>query len=521
MVFYFGIFCGSVLLTALLTRVIRDIAIHRRWLDPANNGRHFHAKPVPRIGGIAIFLGFATTVVGAAMIHLGSVTVALSAHAMLAILLPAFLVLLLGLCDDLFSVSPRTKLAIEALAAAWLYLDGLGVHFLDAYFTSSVLRMAAGLSATVSWVLLISNAFNLIDGLDGLACGSGLMASVVLFVASIWGHAPLTAISAAALAGAALGFLRYNFHPASIFLGDSGSLLLGFVLSGLSFSINSRNESATTAIVPFVCLALPILDVSISIARRFVGSRPLFNGDDEHIHHKLLKRGIPHREAVLLLYGAGAAFSALGLVLLRESRVLPFALVTICIGVWRGIRELEYLEFTELGAAVSRLGLRRASIANNVRLRRAIESIRKAPMDFTELCDALRDALEPIGFSGVAFHFTQSDRIHTRLLFPIRTDVNGRLLLAWRQSHSSSSDWELRLQLVSQAGNRFGELALLRDETNEPLQFDINLLSEAFRTSVANALDVAIQSFPSTSRQASRAKSSASDRTVRASFSRN
>jgi UDP-GlcNAc:undecaprenyl-phosphate GlcNAc-1-phosphate transferase len=514
--FYISIFSGSVLLSAILTRLVRDLAVHRRWVDPANLGRHLHVKSVPRIGGIALFLGFtAASMIGIAASRFVGNREVVSTRTTLSILLPALLVLLLGLCDDLFSLSPYWKLGIETIAAIWLYAGGLGIHFLGPYFAESKLRIPIGLFATIFWVLLITNAFNLIDGLDGLACGSAFIAAIVVCLISLWGHAPFTSLLATALAGAALGFLRYNFHPATIFLGDSGSLLLGFLLSGLSFAVGSNAGVSAAVAVPVVCLGLPILDVSLSVFRRFLGSKPLFGGDDEHIHHKLIKRGVSHRDAVLILYGVAAGFSVFGLMLVRGKWMFGFAVAAIGLGVWRGVRELKYLEFSELAAAARRVRQRRLVIANDVNLRRAIESIGKAPPDFTEICEILRSTLEPLGFSGVAFSFTEPDPIDPGLLFPILTDANGRLAVMWREIHSSSPDWELRLRLVSQSGKHFGDFVLLREGTAGPLWLDMNLLSGEFRASVSEILDQAIRALPSDSRTHAHSKSHASSGAIR------
>ncbi len=516
--FYISVFSGSVLLSAILTRLVRDVAVHRRWVDPANLGRHFHVKPVPRIGGVALFLGFTAALgIGIVAAKFVGIREVFSARTTLSILLPALLVLLLGLCDDLFSLGPYWKLGIETIAAIWLYAGGLGVHSLDSYFAGSALRFPIGLCATIFWVLLITNAFNLIDGLDGLACGCAFIAATVVWVASLAGHAPLIALLATALGGAALGFLRYNFHPATIFLGDSGSLLLGFVLSGLSFAVGSNSGTVAAIGIPVVCLGLPILDVSLSVFRRFLGSKPLFNGDDEHIHHKLIKRGVSHRNAVLLLYGVAVGFSALGLTLLHGKWLFGFGIAVVGFGVWRGIRELKYWEFSELAAAAHRIRQRRLVIANDVSVRRAIEVISKAPTDFTDICEILRSTLEPLGFSGVAFSFTDPDPIDPLLFFPIVSDANGRLALIWKEVSSSSPDWELRLQLVSHSGKHFGEFVLFREEAAGQLWLDMNLLSRDFRAAVSEVLVQAIQALPSGIRTQARAKSHATTLAARTS----
>jgi len=176
---------------------------------------------------------------------------------------------------------------------------------------------------------------------------------------------------------------------------------------------------------------------------------------------------------------------------------------------------LKYLEFSELAAVARRIRQRRLVIANDVNLRRAIESIDKASPDFTEICEILRSTLEPLNFSGVAFSFTEPDPIDPGLLFPIRIDASGRLAVMWREIHSSSPDWELRLQLVSHSGKHFGDSVLLREGTAGPLWLDMNLLSGEFRASVSEILDQAIRALPSDSRTHAHSKSHASSGAIR------
>jgi UDP-GlcNAc:undecaprenyl-phosphate/decaprenyl-phosphate GlcNAc-1-phosphate transferase len=203
----------------------------------------------------------------------------------------------------------------------------------------------------VAWVLAITNAFNLIDGLDGLAAGSAFFSTLVVFAVSVFQDKPFIAILVAGLGGSILGFLRYNFNPASIFLGDSGSLYIGFILSAAALAGSQKSSTMVAVAVPVVSFGLPILDVSIAILRRFLRGRPLFEADAEHIHHKLLKRGFSHRDAVLILYCVSAVFGLLGLLLYPSGDLIIVVLTVIALGIFFGLKQLRYREFGELQRA--------------------------------------------------------------------------------------------------------------------------------------------------------------------------
>src|SRR5258708_9948174 len=161
-----------------------------------------------------------------------------------------------------------------------------------------------GLPLTILWVLAITNAFNLIDGLDGLAAGSALFSTLVAFVVALLNGYSLVTVMTIALAGAILGFLRYNFNPATIFLGDSGSLFIGFLLSALALAGAQKAPTIVAVAIPVVSFGLPILETSLSILRRLISGRPVFTADREHIHHKLLQHGLTHRQVVIVLLPA-------------------------------------------------------------------------------------------------------------------------------------------------------------------------------------------------------------------------
>jgi len=235
-VVFFGIFFLSLLFSFALTRYVRDVASRRGWVAIPSQERHLHATPLPRLGGVAIFISFSLSMVGAALVssYLPRLHSALSVKTLLTILVPASIVFFLGVYDDLRAVGPYVKFAVQSVAATMLFLGGLRILNIPVLFGEHQLPWFVGLPLTILWVLAITNAFNLIDGLDGLAAGSALFSTLVAFVVALLNGYSLVTIMTIALAGAILGFLRYNFNPATIFLGDSGSLFIGFLLSALA-----------------------------------------------------------------------------------------------------------------------------------------------------------------------------------------------------------------------------------------------------------------------------------------------
>ena len=235
-VLFLAIFLVSLVLAFILTRSVREFATVRGWVAVPSQERHLHSAPLPRLGGIAIFISFALSM-GLA-VALGrsraSLHAVLSLKMFLTIFAPASLVFLLGVYDDIRGAGPYLKFGVQGLAATMLFMGGLRIVDIPLVFGSHRLPWFLGLPFTILWVVAITNAFNLIDGLDGLAAGSALFSTLVAFVVSLTYGQSLVTITTIALAGAILGFLRYNFNPATIFLGDSGSLFIGFVLSALA-----------------------------------------------------------------------------------------------------------------------------------------------------------------------------------------------------------------------------------------------------------------------------------------------
>ncbi len=344
-----------------------------------------------------------------------------------------------------------------------------------------------GLPLTILWVVLITNAFNLIDGLDGLAAGSALFSTLVICIVAVLGHDNNILFLALALSGAIAGFLRYNFNPASIFLGDCGSLLIGFMLSAIALAGSQKSPTMIAVAIPIVSLGLPILDVTISVIRRFLGGQKLFTADREHIHHKLISRGVPHKQAVLMLYGVSACFALFSLFLLNPaSQTVGLVLVVLGLGVMVGVQQLRYHEFFELKLEASRTLNLRQVIANNVSVRRSAEALKSCEKT-TELCDILQGCFEPIWFSGFSACLA-SDLPAKVECFPFKQSAGSNFYFSWDPSSTpDETNWSVTFAMMQDNGKMLGAFTLYRKNASAPLWMDLNVFTTTgFSAALAN-----------------------------------
>ena len=494
--FYLGIFVGSVLLSFALTKYVRDEATAHGWVAAPALDRHLHSRPLPRFGGVAIFFAF-VFMVGLALVagwHHFAFGLALSARTLLTLIVPGCLVFGLGVYDDIYSVSPYAKVAVQSVAGAILFAGGLRILNLPVLFGNRHFPWFVGLPLTVLWVLAITNAFNLIDGLDGLAAGSALFSTVVVFAVALVSGSSLVSLMALALAGSILGFLRFNFSPATIFLGDCGSLFIGFILSALALQGAQKAPTIIAVGIPVVSFGLPILETTLSICRRFLGGRPVFTADREHIHHKLLQRGFSHRQVVILLYGVSALFALLSLFLLwPRGDMLGLVLAVLGAGIWIGVQRLGYLEFGELGRVAHRT-IERQVLINNLAIRRATEEL-KVARDYAQLGRILVAALAGNDFDAfdmrLAYSPSDLPAIHGLHLISGWGEIP---CLRWTRPGShfvqqSNSAWCLTVDLVSTGHARCGSMTVYRLYSDRELQFDISLLTSEFPIALADALE--------------------------------
>src|SRR6267142_6225321 len=266
--------CSSLALTPILRRLCQRF----RWLAETRDKRGLQPAGIPRLGGIAVYVSLLIGLVPLVLLH-NLFTQSLkdgNSHPF-RILIPASLTLLLGIVDDIWGLKALQKFAGLVVIALVFYAMGGRVELFSVPLVGSIhLPWIAGLLITVIWIVGIANAFNLLDGIDGLAAGAAVFSSLVIMAISLMQGRPLVIAISLALSGALIGFLRYNFNPASIFLGDSGALLIGFMLAALSVLGTQKASTAVAVITPILAFGLPVVDTSVTLARRMVSGRPLF-----------------------------------------------------------------------------------------------------------------------------------------------------------------------------------------------------------------------------------------------------
>ena len=486
-----ALFLSGLFAAFVSTRYVRDFAISRGWVTVPTQERHMHSSPLPRLGGVAIFLSFGLCMGVAAFwaarhpqLHSQQFL-----RTMVRILVPAGLVFLLGVYDDLRGVGPYFKFTVQGIAATMLYAGGLRIINIPVVFGDRVLPWYVGWAFTVIWVLAITNAFNLIDGLDGLAAGSALFSTMVVFVVAVLNGPVLVEVMTIALAGAILGFLRFNFNPATIFLGDSGSLFIGFLLSALALFGAQKAPTIVAIAIPIVSFGLPILETVLSVLRRLISGRPVFTADREHIHHKLLQHGLTHRQVVILLYGVSAIFAMLSLFLLWPTgSSLGLVLAVLGIGIWIGVQHLGYLEFGEIARVAQRTLNQPQIFVNNLAIRRATEEL-KVARDYDQIRRILLAAFGSNDFDGfeLRLELLPGELIAydpSRILTSFRWNKPGIA-----KTLDNSSAWTIALDLLSSSNRSRGTLTVLRNYSARDLQLDVNLLTAAFPTALADALD--------------------------------
>jgi UDP-GlcNAc:undecaprenyl-phosphate GlcNAc-1-phosphate transferase len=443
-----------------LTYVVRGFAQRHQLFDGIDE-RKIHTRQIPRIGGVAIFVTVMATL-GALWGFAGDIAWD-DAGKLSIVIAGATAIHLLGLYDDLRPMSARWKFFLQILVAAAVFAAGVRVNVLTSPLQAGESwQLTSALSAlvTVIWFVGITNAFNLIDGLDGLASGAALFALTTLFVvASISGQSGAAFVTLV-LAGAVLGFLVFNFHPASIFLGDSGSLFLGFMLAGIGLLSSQKSSTIVALAIPLVSLGLPVLDTTVAICRRFLRGKPIFSPDRQHIHHRLLSLGYSPRKVALVLYGACALLALNAMLLVRPgTSYIALVLIVVGLGVGIAVQRLRFHEFEELGRIVRKGMRQRDVIGRGVR-------IREATVQLATIND-LDGIFRLLERTFAQDQFARSEvRLRRGFLAPGVRFSDRRLedefaVWTWTKSGGISHDWwEIRLPLLGGEGARIGSLVL-------------------------------------------------------------
>jgi UDP-GlcNAc:undecaprenyl-phosphate GlcNAc-1-phosphate transferase len=385
-------FFVSLLVATVLTPLVLRLALRHRLYDEPNE-RKVHSQPIPRLGGVAIVLAFFAPLTGLILLDTGLTSgLMVEPTRIVALFIGGLAIAALGLFDDLKGADARQKFAVQIAVALFMWVLGYRIEILSNPFGGQIELGWLSLPVTLFWFVGVMNAVNLIDGLDGLAGGIGLISVTTLLILALMDGNVLAALMCACLAGSLIGFLFFNFNPARIFMGDTGSLFLGFILAAFSISTSSKGSTVIALSVPLLVLALPLADTLLAIGRRVRARRPIFSADQEHIHHRLLRAGLTHRGAVLVLYAVAISFSGFailtrvaskpvaGLILLAAG-ILLFALLKLLAG-WhrrpRGLHDPFGVDGLKARVALDAAGLRLLASASVAQIATELEQLARA-----------------------------------------------------------------------------------------------------------------------------------------------
>lgn len=479
-------FVASLTLSAVVVLLLRPIALRRGWVDQPG-GRRVHSDPTPNVGGVAVAVGTAVPLVVVLALFRSDVLFRPELGALVG---GGLAMLGLGFIDDQKNLRAGVKFGIEWLVGSLAFWAGariLGAGVGPAGLSSFPLWASYGL--TVFWVVGATNAFNLIDGSDGIAGGAAAFASGTLAVVFLLNGEPVGLLAATILVGAALGFLLFNFPPASIFLGDGGSLFLGYTLAVLGVITTTTASTMLALAIPVFAFAVPLLDTSIAILRRFLRREPIFSPDRGHIHHRLRDLGHSPRAVALSIYGVCALFAGLSMLLAASDRptVLPVFIIAGLILILI-VQRLRVPELMQLAAVLGRGFQQRGVIRHNVRLLASAEAV-AATVSGPDVVAALKALTEEGEFVQLELRFDDDRALLQRLGV---TSSPGPLVLGssgeesrWRERAPS---WvEIRVP-VTVAPHLVGTLSLYRPSTGEHLYTDLRLLSSPLGEQVAIAL---------------------------------
>jgi len=415
----------SFLLCLLLTPVCRDLFRALNIVDRPDQLRKKHKGSIPRSGGLAIVVSYLGAIaLAVAVLPQGSRL--MSHHDKMFIgLAPAVaLVFATGLVDDICGLKPKTKLAAQILAASWACWVGVRITAINDHPVASWWAVPL----TLLWLIACTNAINLIDGLDGLASGVALFATLAaLTAAAVQGNIGLV-LAAVPLAGCLVGFLRYNFNPASAFLGDSGSLTVGFLLGCFAVIWCQKSATLIGMAAPLIALSFPLMDVGISVGRRFISNRSIFAADRGHIHHRLLERGLDSRRVALLVYAVCGVLAVIAVLVGFVAQPFGVGLMILtwalaCFAVW----QLRFVEF-EIAKQVLANRRFRKTVEEEMALRTLQEGLKTAESlqdCWALICRVSRDMNfqaitldSPAGIFQERFHSSvEEDVCHVRLKF--------------------------------------------------------------------------------------------------------
>jgi len=334
---YIVAFSIALAVAYFITPRVMELAIKVGALD-APDERKVHKGMIPRMGGLAIYAAFVLAVL--ASMHIN--------REIMGLLVGGTVILIVGIIDDLKPLPAKVKLLGQIVAATVLVMFDIRIEWLTNPFGDMLYVDYLAIPLTILWVVSLTNTVNLIDGLDGLAAGVSTIASVTILLVALQQNFWTVAILTAALAGSALGFLQHNFNPAKIFMGDTGSMFLGYMLAAISILGAVKSAATIALIVPIVALGLPILDTAFAIIRRYMSGRPIFKPDKGHLHHRLLEMGLTQKQAVLLMYVMSGCLGLSAIALTEVNKSFGILIIIVLLSIaCIGARKIGVLKATK------------------------------------------------------------------------------------------------------------------------------------------------------------------------------
>lgn len=455
MLTFFVAFLLAVIVAAVLTPVVTAMAHRFNLFDVPDNVRKVHLRAIPRLGGIAVVTAVLTPI-AALSLRENEVAAALFADVGMvwAFALGALGIVALGLYDDLRGANARLKFAVQFVVAVGLWLAGFRVEAIGGSLGLTVDIGLLSLPITVLWIVGVVNAVNLIDGLDGLASGIALIAAAALFGVALLNGQVLLALLMASVAGALVGFLFYNFNPARIFLGDSGSLFLGYVLAVASLWTHHKAATVTVVgVLPLFVVAVPLIDTTLCIIRRMARGQSPFSPDREHLHHRLMALGLTHKGSVLTLYAVAALFALAGLALAANTGTgleLVRAAVAVTAALVAGF------------VLIARVGLLGDNPPHAAALVTTARKVAREVRRASSLDAAWRQVEETLPTLGCEEARLVVHTLHEEAVEPT--------VLVWRRPGAGAEDTdELKLTVTGQRGRgRVGEMTALWSARQDP-----------------------------------------------------
>ncbi|MEK6642341.1 MAG: MraY family glycosyltransferase [Planctomycetota bacterium] len=419
---YFLLFITAALCTAVATPLYIILAVRLGWVDTPG-GRKAHERVTPTMGGLVIFATvFAGAVAALQLNNRVGEMLRTSSHMIYGLIACTACMLLLGMVDDRNPIRPKVKLMVQSVVAVAAVSLGFRIGAVTLPFMESViLPVPVGVVLSLVWIIGITNAINLTDGLDGLAAGICFLASAVNAIVAIWLGNYYMAVMMVLLAGSLMGFLRWNFHPAKVFLGDTGSLALGMYLALASLASAQKSHTAVMILAPLFALGYPIFDTLLAVARRMARGQPLFSSDRDHIHHRLLSRGGSPSWATIQIYLAAILLAVLCVAAMTSNHfIVGLGIVGAFAVAYFSARVLGYLEW---GGWTARWSGREETRQLHAAAQLARLRIANAKTD-QELVDALATIAPEIGCACITFTGLTTERHWGRT----NDDTSGQIM---------------------------------------------------------------------------------------------